>query len=126
MKKKVPYAIANYEKIREGNYFFVDKTRYIKELEKYNVPVLLRPRRFGKTLLCSILECYYDINRRDKFKLSAKRLREFGVGRNSGYKALKRLEDKGLIKVERHNGQLPLVSVVELTTDIDAPQSLED
>ena len=43
MKKKVPYAIANYEKIREGNYFFVDKTRYIKELEKYNVPVFLRP-----------------------------------------------------------------------------------
>jgi hypothetical protein len=45
----------------------VDKTRFIRELEKYEIPVFLRPRRFGKSLWCSILECYYDINRQDRF-----------------------------------------------------------
>ena len=69
MKKrfKIPYAVANFEEIRRDNYYFVDKTKYIEKLEAYKAPVFLRPRRFGKTLLCSILECYYDVNRADKF-----------------------------------------------------------
>jgi hypothetical protein len=67
MKRRIPYAIANYEEIVYDNYHFVDKTRFIRELETYKCPVLLRPRRFGKSLWCSILECYYDINRRDRF-----------------------------------------------------------
>ena len=67
MARQIPYAVANLEEIREENYFFVDKTRFIEELERYKVPVFLRPRRFGKTLWCSILECYYDINKADAF-----------------------------------------------------------
>ena len=67
MPKKVPYAVGNFEEIIERDYFFVDKTGYIRELERYKSPVFLRPRRFGKSLWCSILECYYDINRKDKF-----------------------------------------------------------
>ena len=46
----------------------MDKTRFIHELEKYEIPVFLRPRRFGKSLWCSLLECYYDINRKDRFE----------------------------------------------------------
>lgn len=69
MNKRIPYAVANLEKIREEGYFFVDKTRFIKDLERFEVPVFLRPRRFGKTLFCSILECYYDINRADTFPM---------------------------------------------------------
>ena len=65
--RAVPYAIANFEELIEGNYYFVDKTAYIRLLEKYKVPVFLRPRRFGKTLYCSILECYYDVDRAAKF-----------------------------------------------------------
>jgi hypothetical protein len=68
MAKRIPYAVANYEKIVDGDYYFVDKTRFIHELERYEVPVFLRPRRFGKSLWCSILECYYDINRQDRFE----------------------------------------------------------
>jgi hypothetical protein len=67
MKKRIPYAAANPEEIREENYFFVDKTRFLEELEIYKIPVFLRPRRFGKTLWCSVLECYYDINRKAAF-----------------------------------------------------------
>jgi len=65
---KIPYAVANYEKIIHEGFYFVDKTRFITELEKYQVPIFLRPRRFGKSLWCSILECYYDINRADRFE----------------------------------------------------------
>jgi hypothetical protein len=68
MQRRIPYAVANYEKIVEGRYHFVDKTRFIRELENYEIPVMLRPRRFGKSLWCSILECYYDVNRKDRFE----------------------------------------------------------
>lgn len=68
MLKKIPYAVANYEKIVAEDFVFVDKTRYLHELEAYQVPVFLRPRRFGKSLWCSILECYYDINRKNRFE----------------------------------------------------------
>ena len=68
MPKKIPYAVANYEKLVKENFYFVDKTRFIRNLEEYQVPVFLRPRRFGKSLWCSILECYYDVNRADQFE----------------------------------------------------------
>jgi len=68
MKRRIPYAVANYEKIVRENFYFVDKTRFIHELEKYEIPVFLRPRRFGKSLWCSVLECYYDINRMERFE----------------------------------------------------------
>lgn len=66
--KKLPYAVANFEEIREEGYSLVDKTAYIRELENFRVPVFLRPRRFGKTLWCSTLECYYDIQRKERFQ----------------------------------------------------------
>ncbi|MBC8453571.1 AAA family ATPase [PVC group bacterium] len=67
MIKRIPYAVANYEQIASDNYYFVDKTRFIRTLEEYKIPVFLRPRRFGKSLWCSLLECYYDVNRADRF-----------------------------------------------------------
>ena len=51
----VPYAIADFAELREGGYFYVDKTQYIPLLERYKAPVFLRPRRFGKSLLVSTL-----------------------------------------------------------------------
>ena len=65
--KKIPYAIGSFEEIREQGYYYMDKTRYIAALEQWKIPVFLRPRRFGKSLWCSTLECYYDINRKKKF-----------------------------------------------------------
>nr|WP_320190603.1 AAA family ATPase [uncultured Desulfobacter sp.] len=64
---KIPYAVGSYEEIQEQGYYYVDKTRYIEALEQWKVPVFLRPPRFGKSLWCSTLECFYDINRKDKF-----------------------------------------------------------
>lgn len=66
--RRLPYSVANFEQILEEDYYLVDKTGFIRELENYRVPVFLRPRRFGKTLWCSTLECYYDIRRKEKFE----------------------------------------------------------
>jgi len=68
MKKRVLYANANYEEMVSDNGYFVDKTSYIEKLETVKNPVFLRPRRFGKSLWCRILECYYNINQKDDFE----------------------------------------------------------
>ncbi|MCI5161921.1 MAG: AAA family ATPase [Candidatus Electrothrix sp. AX5] len=67
MKKRILYGIANYAELVEKNGYFVDKTHWLAELEMVNNPVFLRPRRFGKSLLCSILGYYYDLNMADRF-----------------------------------------------------------
>ena len=68
--KKIPYGISSFEKIKSGNYYFVDKTKYIEVIEENGSPYLffLRPRRFGKSLFISMLEHYYDINSADQFE----------------------------------------------------------
>ena len=55
MKKRILYAEASYEVIVRENGYFVDKTEYIEKLEQVKNPVFLRPRRFGKSLLCKKL-----------------------------------------------------------------------
>ncbi len=67
MKKQVLYGSANYEEIVQKNGYFVDKTAYIEKLERIENPVFLRPRRFGKSLLCSILRYYYGLNYASRF-----------------------------------------------------------
>ncbi|MBF0204121.1 MAG: AAA family ATPase [Desulfamplus sp.] len=68
MKKRILYGNANYEEIISKNGYFVDKTHYIEKLENLSNPVFLRPRRFGKSLWCRILECYYNIRQKDDFE----------------------------------------------------------
>lgn len=68
--KKLPYGVSDYERIVDNNYYYVDKTPYIEQLENLAEPyiMLLRPRKFGKTLFTSTLENYYDIKKADKFE----------------------------------------------------------
>jgi len=68
--KKIPYGISSYDTIKTDNYYFVDKTKYIEQLENLGGRYLffLRPRRFGKSLFISILEHYYDICSKDRFE----------------------------------------------------------
>ncbi len=66
--KSNPYGISDFELFRNENYYYVDKTRYIRNIEeKGRYIFLIRPRRFGKSLFLSILESYYDIALKDKF-----------------------------------------------------------
>ena len=52
MKRTVGIGIQSFDKIREGNYFYIDKTHFIKEWWESgdDVTLINRPRRFGKTL----------------------------------------------------------------------------
>ncbi|NLW76915.1 MAG: AAA family ATPase, partial [Methanomicrobiales archaeon] len=67
MNRRVPYGIMNFAELIEKNSYFVDKTQYIEKLEKYQNPVFLRPRRFGKSLFCSMLQYYYDLKEASRF-----------------------------------------------------------
>ncbi|OQA53963.1 MAG: putative AAA-ATPase [Euryarchaeota archaeon ADurb.Bin294] len=67
MNRRVPYGIMNFAELIDKNSYFVDKTRYIEKLEKYQNPVFLRPRRFGKSLFCSMLQYYYDLKEASRF-----------------------------------------------------------
>ena len=65
---KYPIGIQDFEKIITGGYTYVDKTKYIYDLAHGgNIYFLNRPRRFGKSLLISTLQYYFE-GRRDLFK----------------------------------------------------------
>ena len=66
--KRLPLGIQTFSEIREGDYMYVDKTKLIYELVYNHKYVFLsRPRRFGKSLLCSTLKSYFE-GRRDLFE----------------------------------------------------------
>ncbi len=65
---KIPYGEANFVALREDNYLYVDKTKYIELLEKEAKYIFfIRPRRFGKSLFVRMLETYYDVYTKDQF-----------------------------------------------------------
>ena len=68
----MPVGVDNFAKIIENEYYFVDKTNFIRELldKKAMVTLITRPRRFGKTLAMRMLQEFFDINAagRDTFK----------------------------------------------------------
>ncbi len=65
-KRRIPYGVINWAKlVREC--LFVDNTAYIRCLENVDTPVFLRPKRFGKSVVCSMLAHYYDVDLKDRF-----------------------------------------------------------
>ena len=78
VRRKVPYGVMNYEELVRECYF-VDNTAYIHELESVKTPVFLRPKRFGKSVWCSVLAHYYDVNLKDRF---TELFGETDIGRN--------------------------------------------
>ena len=63
MRKKLPIGIDGFEKIRTNDFYYVDKTLFIKELLQNwgEVNLFTRPRRFGKSLNMSMLKCFFEI-----------------------------------------------------------------
>ena len=59
--KIYPIGIQNFEKIRNDGYFYIDKTALMYQMVKTGSYYFLsRPRRFGKSLLVSTLEAYFQ------------------------------------------------------------------
>ena len=66
--KGIPYGISDFNQMRNGNFYFVDKTMYLPLIEEMpSYLFLIRPRRFGKSLFLSMMHTYYDILQKDNF-----------------------------------------------------------
>ena len=63
MRKKLPIGIDGFEKLRTNDFYYADKTLFIKELLQNwgKVNLFTRPRRFGKTLNMSMLKSFFEI-----------------------------------------------------------------
>ena len=61
-KKNLPIGISDYKKLVDEDYYYIDKTLFIKELMEQGGEVTLipRPRRFGKTLNLSMLHYFFE------------------------------------------------------------------
>ncbi|XCP85630.1 AAA family ATPase [Roseburia hominis] len=62
-KKKLPIGIENFEKLQTEDFYYVDKTKLIKELLEHwaEVNLFTRPRRFGKSLNMSMLKNFFEL-----------------------------------------------------------------
>lgn len=63
-KVKLPMGIENFEEVRTGGYYYIDKTGLIKDLLENpgKVNLFTRPRRFGKTLNMSMLKYFFEVD----------------------------------------------------------------
>ena len=66
---KYPVGIQTFSNLREGNYLYVDKTKYIVDFRSKGMKYIFlsRPRRFGKSLFASTLQAYFE-GRKELFK----------------------------------------------------------
>lgn len=60
-KKKIPVGIDGFEKVITNDFYFIDKTELIRDLLHNwgEVNLFTRPRRFGKSLNMSMLQCFF-------------------------------------------------------------------
>lgn len=78
--KEIPYGVSNFVEVAEQNMYYVDKTMYIPLLEKQARSLFfIRPRRFGKSILLSMLRAYYDISQKEEF---SRRFGDLWIGKH--------------------------------------------
>jgi len=65
--KLVPKGYSDYKTICENNFYYIDKTLLVQDVLKSGQALLYtRPRRFGKTLNMSMLQCFFEKTEEDK------------------------------------------------------------
>lgn len=69
MQKAIPLGISDYRKLKENEYYAVDKSMMIHEFLQRNhkVTFITRPRNFGKTLNMSMMAEFFDITKDSRF-----------------------------------------------------------
>jgi hypothetical protein len=90
--KRIPYGVSDFNDFKVKNLYYVDKTRFIRDIEeKGNFLFLIRPRRFGKSLFLGIMEAYYDIDYKDRFDFlfSGTDIHRNPTGEKTSYMVLK-------------------------------------
>ena len=91
---KLPIGIDGFEKIRTNDFYYVDKTLFIKELLQNwgEVNLFTRPRRFGMTLNMSMLKCFFEVGTDPAM-----------------FEGLKIMQEKELC--EKYMGKFPVISI---------------
>lgn len=79
LSMKLSYGTSDFHKIITKHYFYCDRIDRIPLLEENDFQLFLRPRRFGKYLLLSMLENYYDVAKKDQFQTLFSKLK---IGKN--------------------------------------------
>ena len=94
MKKKLPIGIDGFEKIMTNDFYYADKTLFIKELLQNwgEVNLFTRPRRFGKSLNMSMLKCFFEVGADPAL-----------------FDGLKIMQEKELC--EKYMGKFPVISI---------------
>lgn len=94
MRKKLPIGIDGFEKIRSNDFYYIDKTMFIKELLQNwgEVNLFTRPRRFGKSLNISMLKSFFEIGNDPTL-----------------FEGLKIAEERELC--EKYMGKFPVISI---------------
>ena len=94
VRKKLPIGIENFEEFSSENFYYVDKTLFIKELLQNwgKVNLFTRPRRFGKSLNMSMLKCFFEIGSEPML-----------------FDGLKIMQEKSLC--EKYMGKFPVISI---------------
>ena len=94
MKKKLPIGIDGFEKIMTNDFYYADKTLFIKELLQNwgEVNLFTRPRRFGKSLNMSMLKCFFEVGADPAL-----------------FEGLKIMQEKELC--EKYMGNFPVISI---------------
>ena len=76
---KFPYGISDFRRIVSEGYFYCDRTDKIPLLEASDSQLFIRPRRFGKSLVLSMLENYYDVAKANEF---VQNFGDLAIGKN--------------------------------------------
>lgn len=92
--KKLPIGMESFEEIRKENFYYIDKTGFIRDLLNNwgQVNLFTRPRRFGKTLNMSMLKSYFSLE-----------------GDKSVFEGLEIMKEDGMW--EEYMGKFPVVSI---------------
>ena len=71
MKRCIAIGIQSFPKLRENNYFYIDKTHFIKEWWERGdeITLITRPRRFGKTSLLDTVKSFFSLEYTDRVDL---------------------------------------------------------
>ena len=94
VRKKLPIGIENFKEFSTEDFYYVDKTLFIKELLQNwgKVNLFTRPRRFGKSLNMSMLKCFFEIGSNAEL-----------------FDGLKIMQEKELC--EKYMGKFPVISI---------------
>jgi hypothetical protein len=105
--KKVALPYERERTDKKAQLFLRGPINYLQLVKASNLP--------GRSIHVFIAICFlYGVTKSKTFKLKNSLLREFGVKRKAGYRALRALENAGLVSVVRKNGSNPMVTILEV------------